>query len=344
MARKKKGALPSGNFRVQVLDYTDADGKRHYQSFTADTKAKAQAMANEWKYSRRQQKEVMKLNAGIEAYISAKEAVLSPSTIRGYRSYQKAIREYPVGTISIRDITNADLQRFVSAVSIGHTSKYVKNLFGLISSVLTLYAPDFRPHVSMPAPGHTALYTPTDKDIQLLIDNCPTTQAKLAILFGAIGFMRRGEAAAVTFEDVDYKAGTIAITKSMVEDQDGNWITKDPKTYDSYRKVLMPQYVLDMIKGMDRKTGRILGMGPDGVYKAFKRALKKSGLPDFRYHDLRHHAASYAHSMGIADRYTEAMGGWKPNSPVLKRVYENVIDLELVKSQKKFVKNQQFSV
>lgn len=35
---KKKNQLPSGQFRVQVYDYTDDDGKKHYKSFTAASK------------------------------------------------------------------------------------------------------------------------------------------------------------------------------------------------------------------------------------------------------------------------------------------------------------------
>ena len=31
MAKKKKNALPSGSIRVQVYDYTDAEGKKHYK-------------------------------------------------------------------------------------------------------------------------------------------------------------------------------------------------------------------------------------------------------------------------------------------------------------------------
>ena len=34
--RPKK--LPSGTWRCQVYDYTDDNGKRHYESFTADSK------------------------------------------------------------------------------------------------------------------------------------------------------------------------------------------------------------------------------------------------------------------------------------------------------------------
>lgn len=29
--------LPSGNYRVRVLDYIDANNKRHFKSFTATT-------------------------------------------------------------------------------------------------------------------------------------------------------------------------------------------------------------------------------------------------------------------------------------------------------------------
>ena len=43
MATAKK--LPSGSWRCQVYDYTDANGKRHYTSFTAPTKKEAEYKA-----------------------------------------------------------------------------------------------------------------------------------------------------------------------------------------------------------------------------------------------------------------------------------------------------------
>ena len=50
---KRKNSLPSGNFRVLALDYTDPDGKRHYKSFTAPTKKEARMLADEWNYQRK---------------------------------------------------------------------------------------------------------------------------------------------------------------------------------------------------------------------------------------------------------------------------------------------------
>lgn len=40
--------LPSGNYNVQIYDYTDHNGKQHYKSFTAKTKAKAERLAEGW--------------------------------------------------------------------------------------------------------------------------------------------------------------------------------------------------------------------------------------------------------------------------------------------------------
>ena len=51
MAKTQK--LPSGVWRALVYDYTDLDGKRHYESFTEDTKKEAELMAAEFVYSKR---------------------------------------------------------------------------------------------------------------------------------------------------------------------------------------------------------------------------------------------------------------------------------------------------
>lgn len=83
--KKKKNQLPSGSYRVQVYSRTDADGKKHYKSFTAPSKKLAQAAANDW---------LAKRDAGIETpddltvceaitrYVNVKKGVLSPSTLK----------------------------------------------------------------------------------------------------------------------------------------------------------------------------------------------------------------------------------------------------------------------
>lgn len=95
MATAKK--LPSGSWRCLVYDYTDENGKRIYRSFTSDDpspagKRKAEALAAQYAAEKEQKKrssDKSLFSDRMESYITSKEAVLSPATIRGYRNIQK---------------------------------------------------------------------------------------------------------------------------------------------------------------------------------------------------------------------------------------------------------------
>ena len=123
-----------------------------------------------------------------------------------------------------------------------------------------------------------------------------------------------------------------------------HWDLKVPKTYESHRTIRVPQYIVDMIKKLDRTSGFVIDLNPDQLSERFAIALRKSELPHFRFHDLRHYAASAMHANGVPERYIEAIGGWKPGSNVLKRVYENVLDTELERIEKSMSEKHRFEV
>ena len=90
MATAKK--LPSGSWRVQLYAGKTPDGKRRYLSFTANTKKEAEYQALQYQLH---YKEVnrdptsMTLDEAMEKYISSKDGILSPSTIRGYENIRR---------------------------------------------------------------------------------------------------------------------------------------------------------------------------------------------------------------------------------------------------------------
>ena len=344
MARKKKNELPSGNIRVQVYDYTDDTGKKHYKSFTAPTKALAQAKATEWKNHRRELKESLTVSQACERYIELKKNVLAPSTVRGYYTHLRQIQKFPIADIDMAVVKNVNVQKFVSDFAIIHSPKSVKNVYSLIKSTFSVFLPNFKLNVTLPQKIKVDSYTPSISDVQVLLDHCKTPELKVAILFAAVGTMRRGEVCAVTFDDVDFKNRTIRINKAYSQSEQWRWVIRQTKTYDSSRTVRVPQYVIDLIKTIHHDKETVVGLTPNALYLRFERALRDSGLPPFRFHDLRHHAASQMHALGIPDRYIEAIGGWKPGSTVLKRVYENVIDEERTKIENLYEENSSFTV
>lgn len=219
-------------------------------------------------------------------------------------------------------IQQKDLQKWVNEFSIGHSPKTVKNAYGLLNAALTLFVPETCFHVTLPASNRTELYTPSDKDISILLEHIKGTELEIAVLLGAFGAMRRGEICGIT--DRDIRGNTISINKSIVRSADGGMITKSPKTESSVRTVVMPDFVIQRISGIE---GRIVKMHPEDISKRFAVTIRELGLPHFRFHDLRHYSASIMHAIGIPDQYIMKRGGWKTDA-VLKSVYRNAIDDE----------------
>ena len=143
MAKAKK--LPSGSWRVQVYDYTDAQGKRHYKSFTVDDpsaagRREAERLAATWAVQKKMESNpsTMTLKAAFSSYIESREAILSPATIREYkRSAKTDLQE--LMPIKICDLTQETIQQAINHEALTHSPKSVRNMHGLLSAVLQAY-------------------------------------------------------------------------------------------------------------------------------------------------------------------------------------------------------------
>ena len=319
MAKKKSARY--------TYNYYDETGKRRTKTFTAPTKAQARRLSEEWEDAHLDDgKPVILLSEALQKYLDAKRGVLSPSTLRSYEGMQKKHFE-DIGSISVRKLKSQDVQAWISRLaSSGLSPKTVKNCFGLLTAAIAMQDDTIRFRVQLPQPTRYDNYCPSDDDIAVLlsyIQRAGDRELLRAVLLAAFGPCRRSEVCALT--DQDITGNVVTINKALVKDSSGAWVVKLPKTMDSIRKIVYPGFVIEQCRGIE---GRLIPHTPDYIGDKFRKTLKQTGLPLFRFHDLRHYGASIMMYMGISQKTIEDRGGWSTNSPVLKRIYQNKIDAE----------------
>ena len=319
MANAKK--LPSGSWRVQVRKVVDGVSVR--KSFTSESKKEAELMAAQWQNmsGMTESPEKMTLNEAFRRYIESKRNVLSPSTIKEYVRISRNNLACIMQT-DVYSLTNENVQVAINIEAADRSPKTVRNIHGLLSAVLAMFRPDFALKTRLPQRNKPDIYIPEDDDIAKLMSAVAGTNMEVPVLLAAFGPMRRGEICALTSDDIN--GNTVTVNKSMVLNENREWVIKAPKTYAGYREIELPQFIIDKIKDID---GRITQYTPNSITEIFGRVLKNNGIPHFRFHSLRHFSVSILHAMGVPDAYIMRRGGWI-SEYTMKTVYRHILENE----------------
>ena len=313
MATAKK--LPSGSYRVRVYDYTDENGKKHYKSFTAPTKKEAERMALT---SSSTSQVDMPFSLALAEYIKDKENILSPSTIRGYKSMQKSFVR--IANTKLSKLDQHVMSVWINTLARDHSPKSVSNAYSLVKSVLKHFGYDYSYNITLPSRKPIEYYIPTDEEVKQLLSWAQKndTETYYAIMLSAFGTLRRSEICALLGEDII--DGVCHVSKAKVKGVNNTYYVKDTKTKSSDRYVPLPSFVTDVLP----LSGPIVNCTPDALTRRFERIFEIIGTHPFRFHDLRHYSASIMHAIGIPDQYIQERGGWQSDR-VLKQVYRNTL-------------------
>ena len=324
MASARK--LPSGSYRVNLYVGTDENGKRKYKSFTAPTKKEAELLAAQYNLTRKEKPRCeLTVGQAVEKYIDTKSNILSPSTIRAYRSILK--NDFSkIALIKVCDLDGDTAQRFVNLFALDHSPKTTKNVYTLLSSAVAECDPEKRLSVALPKPQKADIVIPASGQIKALLESLESKPEVLcAVLIASVLGLRRGEICALEWGDLH--GGKLSVNKALAHTDDNRWIVKSPKTKSGKRSVTIPGYLeqrLLSLKKEDRQDERIIHLNPNNLTDAFIAARKKLGL-SFRFHDLRHYNASIMIYLGVPDvNAMERMG--HATTHMLKNVYQHIIE------------------
>ena len=258
--------------------------------------------------------------------IERKDSVLSPATIKNYYEYIDSVIPKWFLNLKMNEITQVDIQTLINDYAKDHKPKTVHNLHGFVSSVIRMYRPNMVIHTALPQKQKYTPYVPSTDEVKAILEASEHSQYHIPFQLGVLG-MRRGEVCALTMDDV--KGNIVTITKALTYSKDKGWFVKPmPKTEESNREIFIPNTLVEEIQS----TGYIYDGFPNMLLKALHRYQKKLGIQSFRFHDLRHFYASYAHSMGMSDADIMKSGGWR-SSHVMKNVYRHAMKETLQENQ-----------
>ena len=263
-----------------------------------------------------------------ENYLVIKYDVLAPNTRRGYNVALKRLSDGFKQTL-LNDLTQIIIQNEISRLSASCAPKTVKNTFGLIRPVLSMYRPSFDYHVKLPQAKSPDLYMPTADEIKKILDAVKNTRYYVPFVLGVCG-MRRSEICAATIDDID--GHYLRISKALEHGDNGKEIRDNAKTEDSVRRIYLSDELLARIEA----AGIIYDGDDTSLWKRLDKEQKKLGITHFRFHDLRAFFVSYAHAQGIPDQMIQEAGGWKTDY-TMKKIYRRTISDEYEKSQMKYV-------
>ena len=252
-------------------------------------------------------------------FLAMKRQNLRPGTVKTY----KWLINYHIipllGQIQVSKLTPQHLvamydtlrvNKKLSPQSINHVHKIIHD--GLATAVRhEVLSRNIASLVQPPKIPKTKMNVWTDEQLVEFLAYAKQYRYYMIILLAATCGLRRGEAIALRWIDVDLTKGTITVNQSYTRGEKGH-IFQEPKTKAGIRTIALPQITIDALKrqkvllaqdklaagpkyvdhGLVSQTKNGSPISPYYFESRWLELVRKSDLPKIRFHDLRHTHAS----------------------------------------------------
>ncbi len=261
------------------------------------------------------------------------EARLEYNSYSHYKTYSlRLVDEF--GSSYISTINVVEVNRYIQRLAeMNFAKKTVKNILSVISQIMRFAIVrgyiDTNPCQYVSVPKHlrqSKRELPAEEDISKVKNsvNCDFGFFALFLLYTGL---RKGEALALTYGDIDIKNSVIHVTKSVYFEGNIPKI-KRPKTDAGYRDVLIPECLVSFFK-TKHKPSDVVFPNNEGDYMhasyfrdKWNRYRAESGV-GITPHQLRHAYATILYDAGLKDKDAQELLGHSDIN-VTKNIYTHI--------------------
>jgi integrase len=256
-----------------------------------------------------------------------------------FESYERLVRLHivpAVGRVKLKNLTPAHLQGFYrDRLDAGLSPRTVQYLHVLLHRSLkqalrwNLVPRNVAEAVDPPRIHRKEMHPLSPVQARTFLEAAREDRLEALYVVALHCGLRQGELFGLRWSDVDLEEGTLRVNRSLSRTKDGPVFTI-PKTAKSRRTLRLTNGAVEVLKRhSERQAQEIVKM--DTLYedqglmfasevgtplnrhnvnsRSFKRLLVRAGLPNIRFHDLRHTCATLLLGKGVHPKFVQELLG-----------------------------------
>lgn len=305
-------------------------GKIIRKTFSGKRKKDVRKKVNELKYKLNQgtykhTKDIL-FNDWIKKWNDGRRPSIAYSTWRNYDYFRRVHIKPELGDEAIKDLTTEQIQDFINekykhgrvkGEGEGLSERTIEYLYTTIHASLEaavkrkILPYNVAEHVETPKKKKKEINYLDRQQAKIFLDAAKDSPYYTAFLLELYTGIRKSELLGLKWFNINFNLNSLTLNQQLLRTDEGLTLT-ELKTSNSYRTIPLSEEVIEQLKkhkSEQEKRKQNLGdkyhdkeyvfcldngkpIDHSNFHKEFKRILKKTGLPDIRFHDLRHTVAT----------------------------------------------------
>jgi integrase len=256
-----------------------------------------------------------------------------------FESYARLNRRHTIpalGRVKLKSLTPAHLQGFYrSKLDEGLSPRTVRYLHTLLHKALKqalrwgLVPKNAAEAVDPPRAQKKEIRPLSTSEARGLLEAAREDRLEALYVVAISTGLRQGELLGLIWGDIDFEAGTLSVSRTLYRTKNGPLFTS-PETAKSRRKIRLTPTALETLQKHREKqleeSERLRGLQQDHglvfssltgtplnrhnfITRSFKPLLERAGLPQIRFHDLRHTCATILFSLNTHPKVVQELLG-----------------------------------